>query len=211
MEQKKVLFSYGCASHALHNLSMDIGKLRDFATAVKNEVYVSNTVRNTGLLRKLYDNFCIEKEGRFISMKLFSPSCWTSVNEMFNRFLRVLPVMNLMSHVLLNEREQRNIDETFELTATFDDILKKPSFWKDFLVAVNSFYSMCACIGYLENDSCTFSDAYAAFIFVRAHVNQFDDLITYEKTSIYNSLLRRWNHIYNPVHSLAFCCDPFYD
>lgn len=109
LEEKKVRFSYGCAAHELHNLSMDIGKLRLFATAVKNAVYVCKTERNTGLVLKLYDNLCIEKEGRFFSMKLFSSSRWTSFNEMFNLLLKVRPVMNLMSHLLLNERKKRNI------------------------------------------------------------------------------------------------------
>lgn len=33
---------------------------------------------------------------------------------------------------------------------------------------------------------------------------------TLEKRSIESSLVRRWNRIYSPVHSLAFACDPTY-
>lgn len=209
LQKKLVKWEYGCASHCLHNLSCDIGQLDPFKELTKKAVYVSKSVKNTGMIRKLYDSLCTEKYGKPLVMKLFSPTRWTSCNEMFKRLIRVRPALTLMSHAILNERESRQIDTDFKLPSRLEDILKDPSFWSGINTAISVLNPIAACLGLLESDTCTMSDAYASFIFMRAFI-KCSCLTPAQKQQIDVKLLYRWNRIYSPVHALAFACDPFY-
>lgn len=48
-----VKWGYGCCTHFLHNLSPDMFSLEPFKNIIKNALYVSITVNNTGMVRNL--------------------------------------------------------------------------------------------------------------------------------------------------------------
>lgn len=128
LEQKVIPWEYGCSTHYLHSLSSEIGPLEPFKSIVKDDLYVSKTVKYTGMVRKLYEQICEEKFAKMFTMVFFSLTRWKTYNIMIQQLLRSRPALTLMSHALQNERKQRQIDPTFNLPSRLDDILKLPSF-----------------------------------------------------------------------------------
>lgn len=210
VEKKLVLWEYGCSTHCLHNLSSDIGSLEPFKGNIKDALYVSKTVKNTGMVRKLYEQLCEEKFGAALTMVLFSSTRWTTCNLMLLRLLKARPALTLMSHALLNEREQRQIDTTFNLHTKLDNILQQKSFWDSLSTLTDILNPISAALGFLESDTATMADVYASFIFVRRSL-QCSKLSCHQKAWLDSKLMYRCDRIYSPVHALAFQCDPFYD
>jgi hypothetical protein len=69
---------------------------------------------------------------------------------------------------------------------------------------------ICRCFGMLESDLTPMSVAYAALLFIFAHIRSAAALGSNERHLLETSLLRRWRRIYPPVHALAFVCDPLF-
>lgn len=82
LENDFVKWEYGCLFHCLQNLSCDICSIPAFKNGIKRALHVSKTVKNTGMVRKVYDQISVEKLGSSLSMKLFRPTCWTACNRM---------------------------------------------------------------------------------------------------------------------------------
>ncbi|KAI0557485.1 Ribonuclease H-like protein [Gracilaria domingensis] len=210
LELHTMKFTYSCSTHCLHNLSMDIGRLPILSATVKQAMFVSKTVKNVGLLRKLYESICMEMKGRIYAMVLFSPTRWTSVNRMLSRLLTVRSVLAFIPVVLLNERSQRGIDPQFELPNNLATTLMSASFWANVERIVSVLEPISYYIGLLESDTATLSDAYACFVCTASSIRSSSLLSTEEKHYVESSLTRRWNRIYSPVHALAIRCDPLY-
>lgn len=63
------------------------------------------------------------------------------------------------------------------------------------------------CIGFLESATCSSSDVYAAFLYVRVYINE---TFILSQGIVGNDLIRRGDCIYSTVYALPFFCCPFY-
>lgn len=209
LSRKMVDFAYGCGSHPLNNLCEDILKMDTHKETMKHALFVSKTIKNQGLLNKIYSSLCQESIGKVLSMVLYSASRWSSINYMFCRLKRVKrPIMSLPL-VIANEKTEREIDLTYELPPSFSAIVTRSGFWNGVEASISIFDPICKCLGAMESDTATMSTAYACFIYVYAHVTSTVVKLP-ERAHILKCLLYRWDRIYTPVHALAFYCDPFY-
>lgn len=142
-------------------------------------------------------------------MVLYSASRWSSVNFMFLRLKKVKLAITRLPSCVMNEKEERGIDETFELPSELAAVAVDPTFWKGVERCIAVFDPICKCLGILESDTSTMATAYAAFVYIYIQIT---NLIREEDVRSYmlSKLLYRWSRIYSPVHALAFFCDPFF-
>lgn len=209
-EKNLVRWSYGCAAHALNNFTEDIAKLL-FRNLIKKCVFAVKSIKNTSMVRKLFDRLCCEKFNRTFSLPLYSKTRWSSINFMMRRLIQVRSVISYLPHALLHERSKYGIDPSYELPKALTDVLVDAEMWKELEAAHDIFNLICQCIGELESDNATMSTAYALFLTVRMHIHDHVKISEANKRKFDASLLRQWSRIYSPVHSLAFRCDPFYN
>lgn len=198
---------FGCCTHCVNNFVLDVLKLIRFKLLVKRAVLVSKTIKNTHLIRKLFDVLCREKLGRELTMVLYSSSRWSSCNFMFRRLNRTKTVIRMLPLTLLHEREERAIAEDYELPAEFAAIINKTDFWRDVSTAIEILDPLCKIIGILESDSAPLSLAYACFVYIGVRLSQEDlrfGLDADEASALLDKLHYRWSRIYSPAHALAF-------
>jgi hypothetical protein len=202
-------FAYGCGTHPLSNICEDILELPTMKEAMKEALFVSKTIKNQGLLNKIYSILCKEMLGKIHAMILYSASRWSTINYMFCRLKHTKRPISSLPMVVANEKTERGIDESYELPQALANVVIRSSFWRNVDRSISVFDPICKCIGVIESDSATMSTAYACFIFVYMHVTEvFTD--DNERVRILQKVLYRWNRIYSPVHALAFYCDPFF-
>lgn len=168
LQQKIVKWEYGCVTHCLHNFSSDISSLKSHKATIKKALYVSKSVKNIGMARKIFDELCKEKLGKVYTMKLFSPTRWTTCNLMLTRLIKVRSALTLIPHTILNECEARKIDPDFVLPPKLNQVLQDQDFWNGVQSMVKIFDPISICIGFIESDRSTMSDVYASFIYVRS-------------------------------------------
>lgn len=58
LPKKLLLWKYGLSTKRLNNLSCDIGSIEHFNGLIKDALNVSKMVKNTGIARKIFDQFC---------------------------------------------------------------------------------------------------------------------------------------------------------
>ncbi|KAE8956558.1 hypothetical protein PR001_g31693, partial [Phytophthora rubi] len=114
-----VRLTYGCSAHALNNFCQDIAKLTSMKTGIRRAVFISKTIKNQNLLSKIFSELYKELVGKSYAMVLYSASRWSSVNLMFVRLRRVKRAITGVVSAVLNEKEERAIDEAYELPAEF--------------------------------------------------------------------------------------------
>lgn len=135
LEEPKVKWSNGCASHCLNNLALYIYKWRQISKVTKTTLFVSKTVQYVAMVRKILDSMCEERVGNVYAMVLYLTSIWKSVNYMFRRLIKLLPVFTYMNLVLRNEIDSRNIYTSFELPENIESIISEREFWKGITIA----------------------------------------------------------------------------
>lgn len=67
-------FAYGCEAHALTNFCEDIAKRSLVKTGIAQALYVSMTVKNQGLLNKIYSSLSKDIVGKEYAMALYYAS-----------------------------------------------------------------------------------------------------------------------------------------
>ncbi|KAI0562918.1 hypothetical protein FGB62_49g225 [Gracilaria domingensis] len=190
---------------------MDIGKIAALPLTIKDALYVSKTVKNVGLVGKIYESICLEKLQNVYTMLLFSPTQLTTVNLMLSRLLKVQSVLTYLPYASVNERTQRNNDESFEMYEDLTVLLSGKSFRSRVREAYFLFNPLPTFIGLLESTSATMADVYTTFVATLLCL-QFSHVISVsERTGLEVSLLRLWSRIYSAVHALAFRRDRFYE
>lgn len=199
---------YGCGAHPLNNFCQDLLKLPGLNECLKDAVFICKTIKNQGLLFKIYASVCKELLGKCYSMVLYSASRWSSVNYMFCRLKCIKRVLMSMPLIIENEKPERGIDPSFRLSKAFAAVVVNSEFWQRVNQCVALFDPICKCIGVLESDSSTMATTYACFVFIYVHISTVAPLDECEP--MLARLQYRWNRIYSPVHALAFFCDPFY-
>ncbi|KAI0558418.1 Ribonuclease H-like protein [Gracilaria domingensis] len=212
LQNEKVFkWCYGCGSHALHNLTEDAGKLSNNTKTVKEVVFVSKTIKYTGVIRRLFEKVCAKRRSRVTLPSLYSPTRWTSASHMLDRLYSLRSFVVSLPIALLEERENQRMDADYELPPAFVELISSSAFWCSIQSTAECFKFLAQATTILEAEMATLSDAYAAFLFVRQKLRTLSILSSAEREFLNRSLLRRWDRIYSPVHALAFACDPFYD
>lgn len=209
VEEKRVDWAYGCVAHALNNFCEDIGKLK-FSTVLKEALFVSKTIRNKHLLRKLYEVLCEEKLGKPYAMVLYSKTRWSSVNFMLQR---VLETKSVLAHIPLSvvaDLERLKLDEDIDVPQELTQLVTSKQFWDRVQQASLAYDPICTCIGVCESDTSTMATAFASLLFVRVHIRQAEWITTSEKNRMQDSLTRQAGRMLSDVHYLAFVCDPFW-
>ncbi|KAF4145216.1 hypothetical protein GN958_ATG05570 [Phytophthora infestans] len=158
-DHNSVAFAYGCGAHALNNFCEDIVKNPGVKAFVRNTVYLSKIVKNTGLLNKIFSSLCFDFLQRQYTMVLYSASRWSSVNYMFQRLAKVKRPMTAVVTAVMNEKVERNIDPSYQLPSEFTSIVMDPQFWGNVSWHVKVFDPICKCIGVMESNSATMSTA----------------------------------------------------
>ena len=209
LESGSIKWEYGCGTHCLNNFTEDIGKLL-FSAVIKKSVYISKSIKNTGMIRKLFDILCVEKHKKRFIIPLYSKTRWSSVNIMLSRMRMLSSTITYFPHALMHERERLKLDLSYELPDAFVTAVTDVSFWKRVTDAHEVYNHICLCIGALESDDATMSSAYACVLSVRIHINNHPKLSSDEKGHLDAALIRQWKRIFSPMHSLAFKCDYFY-
>jgi hypothetical protein len=108
-------FAYGCGTHPLNNLCEDILELPTMKEAMKEALFVSKTIKNQGLLNKIYSILCKEMLGKIHAVILYSASRWSTIKYMFCRLKHTKRPISPLPMVVANERTERGIDESYEL------------------------------------------------------------------------------------------------
>jgi hypothetical protein len=207
-ENAHVVFEYGCGAHPLSNFCEDIVKLDSIKSILRQALYVSKCIKHQGLLNKIFSEICLEMLGFSYAMVLYSASRWSSVNLMFCRLKLVKRPISALPMTVMNEKEERSIDDSYELPAEFALTIASAQFWRDVNQSLSIFDPICKCLGVLESDSSTMSTTYACFIYIFIHITNLMEGDDCDR--LLKKLLYRWNRIYSPVHALALYCDPFY-
>lgn len=60
LQQKVFMWVSGCDTHCIQNLSLDLVKMPEFSSVIKNAMFVSKTVKNVGIIRKMFYVICNE-------------------------------------------------------------------------------------------------------------------------------------------------------
>ena len=103
-------------------------------------------------------------------MVMYSASRWSSVNYMFLRLKKVKLAITRLPSCVMNEKDERDIDETYELPSELAAVAIDPTFWKGVDRYIAIFDPICKCLGILESDTSTMATAYAAFVYVYVHI-----------------------------------------
>ena len=122
----------------------------------------------------------------------------------------------LICKIIISSNSSRShriyISKCPAIAADVVTIINDGSFWSKKIIST-VFDPICKCIGVLESDTVPMSTAYACVVYV---LIQFDDLGKNETlsavdcTMMKKCLLRRWNRIKSPAHTLAFLLDPLF-
>lgn len=83
-EQKEVKWQYGCAPNCLTTFTEETGRLL-FKGEIKVSVSISKTIKNTGMIPKLFDLLCKETFVNTLDLPFFSKTRWSSINYMFSK------------------------------------------------------------------------------------------------------------------------------
>lgn len=94
--------------------------------------------------------------------------------------MKVRSVVTFMKQVLLNERDYRNIESSFEIPEKLKLLLYSSGFWNDIASDANIFDPISICIVFLELETCSMADFYAVFHFVRPHLREVAGIINAE-------------------------------
>ena len=84
-----VVWEYGCASHSLNNFCEVILYLPDFKCKLRRGLFLSKSIKDNGMVGKVFRALSLELFGKAYAMVLYSVSRWSSVNYMFLRLKKV--------------------------------------------------------------------------------------------------------------------------
>jgi len=112
-------FTFGCASHALHNLGMNWAKESGPKMAIKNAVFILHGVRSTHLIIALFDKLCMQKYGLIYSLISFTKMRWSTVYYMFAKLIRVKIVLTSMPAAVAHDGSCLHI----EINPAFSQLL----------------------------------------------------------------------------------------
>ncbi len=88
IQDTEFLFAFGCSSHALHNLCMNL--VKEFSVVkliVKQIVFLVKSVRKTHPIQQLFDKICKENYGITLVLILFTKTCWGTVRDAANAII----------------------------------------------------------------------------------------------------------------------------
>jgi hypothetical protein len=207
------LFAFGCSSHALHNLCMDL--VKEFPVVkliVKQIIFLVKSVRKTHLIQQLFDKICKEKYGITLVLILFTKTRWGTVRDAAKRLNRVRMVMcQLPTEIMSNDLD-------VDLPKDLRDLILTAAFWKGVAAVEVLFSAICSCLSYLEGDELTFLNVYACFVAVAHHFRTVSsdvkaalDFSNADVNKMHTLVCHRLKTIFSLTHALVFCTDPLFD
>lgn len=209
LEKNIIRWEYGCGFHCLNKFCEEVGKTL-FKDVIKKSVYFAKTIKNTGMIKKIFDFLSKENFKKTYVIPLYSKTRRSSVNLMLARLKKVSSMVSYMPHAFLHERDKLQLDTTFDLHAEFITAISGAAFWERVTTAYSLFDHICKCIVELESDESTMSGAYTCVLSGRLHIYDCKHIGDNQRQHFDASLIRHWRRIYSPGHSLAFKCDHFY-
>uniref|UniRef100_M4BS14 DUF659 domain-containing protein n=1 Tax=Hyaloperonospora arabidopsidis (strain Emoy2) TaxID=559515 RepID=M4BS14_HYAAE len=210
VEEYVVEFSYGCAAHPINNLVEDLIKVAPFKIFHKQTMFLSKVVKYQGRLSKTFSVICKRSLGVELIVLLLSPSCWRSVNYMFQCLRNVMRPMSEMPLAIRTEKEQLGIDPSFSLPPAFAEIMRDDLFWEGDALSADLLGPLFKCIGVLESYSVTMRTSYTCFFYMLDHLTGVISDYDGQREYAIQSLVYRLKRLYIPFHALTFLCDPFY-
>jgi hypothetical protein len=123
IQDTEFLFAFGCSSHALHNLCMDL--VKEFPVVkliVKQIVFLVKSVHKTHLIQQLFDKICKEKYGITLMLILFTKTRCGTVRDAAKRLNRVRTAMCQLSIEIMSNNLNIDLPNDLRdliLTATF--------------------------------------------------------------------------------------------
>jgi len=213
IQDTEFLFAFGCSSHALHNLCMDL--VKEFPVIkliVKQIVFLVKSVRKTPLIQQLFDKICKEKYGITLVLILFTKTRWGTVRDAAKRLNRVRMAMcQLPIEIMSNDLD---VDSPNDLK----NLILTAAFWKGVAAVEVLFSVICSCLSYLEGDKSTFSSVYACFLAVTHHFRTLPpdvraalDLSSADVNKMHTLVCHCLKTIFSSAHALAFRTDPLFD
>jgi hypothetical protein len=207
------LFVFGCSSHALHNLCMDL--VKEFPVVkliVKQIVFLVKSVRKTHLIQQLFEFFCKEKYGITLVLILFMKTRWGTVQDAAKRLNQVWTAMCQLPIGIMSN------DLDIDLLNDLRDMILTATFKKGVIAVEVLFSAICSYLSYLEGDESTFSNVYACFLVVAHHFRTLPldvratlDLSSADVDKMHTLVCHRLKTIFSPAHALAFRTDPLFD
>lgn len=88
--------------HVLLNFLQETDERPQFLKTFHDSLYICNTVNNLGLIRTIFELHCQENLGNIYALVLRSPMRFISAKYMLRRLLKVIPVLTLPWHEILN-------------------------------------------------------------------------------------------------------------
>lgn len=199
-------FASGCASHALHNVCEGIAKTEAVKESIRCSIFVATSIKNNKDLQRIYKTLSTEMLRREYAVLLYSSSRWGSIYNMLTRLIQIENVVRAMGTVITIERASDGIQESTAIPNEFARLSSDPGFWERVHHAKAIFGPIYSAIRALESNCATMASAYACFLMVRMHIEfSFEGS---DRTFLTDQLLRQWERIWTPVHTLAFHCDP---
>jgi hypothetical protein len=213
IQDTEFLFAFGCSSHALHNLCMDL--VKEFSVVkliVKQIVFLVKSVCKTHLIQQLFDKICKEKYGITLVLILFTKTHWGMVRDAAKRLNQVRTAMcQLPIEIMSNDLD-------VDLPNDLRDLILTITFWKGVTAVEVLFNAICSCLSYLEGDELTFSSIYACFLVVAHYFRTMPldvratlDLSSVDVDKMHTQVCHRLKTIFLPVHTLAFRTDLLFD
>ncbi|CAK9207874.1 unnamed protein product [Sphagnum troendelagicum] len=159
LKTKELVFAYGCAPHAIHNLCMDL--IKNFPRVkhvLKQIIFMVKTLKSSHLLLQLFDKLCLEKFKKTYVLILFTKTRWGTVFFTVQRASTVKATCTTLISEILNAK--LDIDICDELKALVTD----PAYWKGVAAMETLFMTISSCLTYLEGNKATFSIVYVCVL-----------------------------------------------
>ncbi|KAI0560706.1 hypothetical protein FGB62_103g016 [Gracilaria domingensis] len=151
---------------------------------LEEDLFVSKTIRYTGVINRLYEKLLLWKKSRVVLPILYSPTRSTSGCEMLERLLLLRSVMVLLHTKFLEAQESNLMDADYELPSGLAILITSNGFWTDLQSAVSALKFISQATTILAEEKSNMSDAFAAFLFVRQKLSTVTSLRTAQRNGV---------------------------
>lgn len=142
---KLVKWAYGFVENFVNSSCEGIGR-ECFIDVTKEYLFLSMTVRLTGMIRKRFKALCVKKLGLAYNMILYSKNRWSSIKMMFKRVLKMNGILVYTDPPLIYDCNHLQIDRTFPVTIRVNNIIEFCSFWDSVGLAELACDSICKAV-----------------------------------------------------------------
>ena len=163
-------WEYSCIAHPLKNFCEDIIYIPNFKADLQRSLFLSEGIKKKGMSGKIFRVLSSKLYGKEYATVLYLALRLSSINYLFLRLKKAKLAINQLLLCVMNEKDERDIDERHELTPELATIAIDPKFWKYMDRCITIFESIYKCLGILESDTSTIETAYALFVYRYVHI-----------------------------------------